>query len=71
MTSALQATDALAATPEPTIDEILSDPIVGLILRRDGLTSRAVQMRLAQERRRLARRARLPAPAAGSTKGAA
>lgn len=71
MTSALQATEALAAVPEPTIDEILPDPIIGLILRRDGPTSGSVRMPLTCERPRLAGWARLPAPAADVTKGAA
>lgn len=38
---------------EPSIDDILSDPIVGLVLRRDGLTPGAVKARLDEERRRL------------------
>lgn len=44
-----------ATRDEPTLDEILADPIVGLILRRDGLTAGAVRVKLDRERRRLAR----------------
>lgn len=49
-----------SALGEPTLDEILADPIVGLILRRDGLTAGAVRVRLDRERRRLARASALP-----------
>ncbi|MBS7537486.1 hypothetical protein KHC27_01285 [Ancylobacter lacus] len=45
---------ALPSADEPTLDEILADPIVALILRRDGLTAGAVRARLDRERRRLA-----------------
>lgn len=45
---------------EPTLDEILADPIVGLILRRDGLTVGAVRAKLDRERRRLAAHASAP-----------
>ncbi|QJP16369.1 hypothetical protein G3545_23670 [Starkeya sp. ORNL1] len=38
---------------EPSIDDILADPIIHLVLRRDGLTPGAVKARLDQERRRL------------------
>lgn len=38
---------------EPSLDEILSDPLVGLILRRDGLTAGVVRAHLERERRRL------------------
>jgi hypothetical protein len=38
---------------EPSIDEILADPIIHLVLRRDGLTAGAVKACLDQERRRL------------------
>lgn len=48
---------------EPTLDEILSDPIVGLILRRDGLTAAVVRGRLDRERRRLSRPPALPCAA--------
>jgi hypothetical protein len=41
------------ASAEPSIDDILSDPIVHLVLRRDGLTASAVKARLDSERRRL------------------
>lgn len=38
---------------EPTIEDILADPIVGLLLRRDGLTVGDVRVTLEHERRRL------------------
>lgn len=45
---------AAAFAAEPTLDDILADPLVALILRRDGLTVSAVRARLDRERRRLA-----------------
>ena len=38
---------------EPSIEDILADPIIHLVLRRDGLTASDVKTRLDQERRRL------------------
>ncbi|MCB4768803.1 hypothetical protein LGR54_09330 [Ancylobacter sp. Lp-2] len=51
------ATEAPLNLSEPTLDEILADPLVGLILRRDGLTPNVVRVKLDRERRRLARSA--------------
>jgi len=39
---------------EPSIDDILADPIVALILRRDGSTASVLRAQLAAERQRLA-----------------
>lgn len=62
MTSVTQpGADASSTTYEPTLDEILADPLVGLILRRDGLTAGTVRARLDRERRRIAARASAPA----------
>lgn len=41
---------------EPSVDEILADPIIALILNRDGLSARTVRAHLDRERRRLATR---------------
>ena len=60
-TPILSGAAALHESTEPTLDEILADPIVELILRRDGLTASAVQARLDRERRRLASRRSPPA----------
>ncbi|MDR6953114.1 hypothetical protein J2X65_002475 [Ancylobacter sp. 3268] len=49
------AAEAPLNLSEPTLDEILADPLVGLILRRDGLTPGVVRVKLDRERRRLAR----------------
>ncbi len=38
---------------EPTLDEALADPIVQLVLARDGLTSDDVRKTLEPQRRRL------------------
>ena len=54
------AAGAASFTAEPTLDDILADPLVALILRRDGLTVSAVRARLDRERRRLAERGGAP-----------
>jgi hypothetical protein len=43
---------------EPSLEEMMSDPIVRLVLRRDGLTSPAVVRFLWETRDRLIRRRR-------------
>lgn len=45
--------DPTGPQAEPSIDDILSDPIVRLVLRRDRLTVGAVRAQLDKERRRL------------------
>lgn len=52
----LSTTPPIAASfaAEPTLDDILADPLVALILRRDGLTVSAVRAGLDRESRRLA-----------------
>jgi len=58
-------THAGGKTPafEPTLDEALADPIVGLILQRDGLTIEQVRNTLERERDRLLlRRHQVPRP---------
>ncbi|MCK0196197.1 hypothetical protein MWN34_04655 [Ancylobacter sp. 6x-1] len=59
MTGVDFASGAFASSPayEPTLDDILSDPLVGLILRRDGLSVPAVRVTLERARERLGRRA--------------
>jgi hypothetical protein len=48
------ARDTWTGSPvEPSIDDILSDPIIRLVLRRDGLTVGTVRAQLDKERRRL------------------
>ncbi|GLK84819.1 hypothetical protein [Ancylobacter defluvii] len=49
------AAEAPLNLSEPSLDEILADPLVGLILRRDGLTPGVVRVKLDRERQRLAR----------------
>jgi len=49
---------------EPTLEEALADPIVALVLRRDGLTVAEVTHTLQYERARLLRRRDLTAPRA-------
>ncbi|HSI39883.1 MAG TPA: hypothetical protein VLA00_04970 [Xanthobacteraceae bacterium] len=44
-----------AAPSEPSLDELLHDPLLHLILRRDRLTLGALTALLARERRRLDR----------------
>ncbi|WGD30545.1 hypothetical protein AncyloWKF20_01500 [Ancylobacter sp. WKF20] len=56
----LPGADAPHLAHEPTLDEILADPIISLILRRDGLTAGAVRATLDRERRRLASRGSAP-----------
>jgi hypothetical protein len=43
------------AAGEPRLDEILADPIVALVLKRDRLDVGAVAATLGREQRRLAR----------------
>lgn len=54
------APDFSSAFPagEPSIDDILDDPITALILRRDGITAAAVRAQLQRERERLSGLAR-------------
>ena len=58
----LSTTSPVAASfvAEPTLEDILADPLVALILRRDGLTVSAVRARLDRERQRLAGQNRAP-----------
>jgi len=44
-------------TGEPTLDEIFTDPLIGLILRRDRLNADAVRAQLDRARLRLGARA--------------
>ena len=53
MTSVNSRTTARPHLYEPTLDEILADPIIGLILRRDGLTVNAVRAALDSARQTL------------------
>ena len=39
---------------EPSVDEILSDPVIRLVMERDGLSDAAVRALIADARRRLA-----------------
>ncbi|TCK19738.1 hypothetical protein EV667_4191 [Ancylobacter aquaticus] len=41
------------AAGEPRLDDILADPIIGLVLKRDGLSAERVAALLAREQRRL------------------
>lgn len=41
---------------EPSLDELLTDPLLGFVLRRDGLTAQAVRREIEQARHILARR---------------
>ncbi|HEY9213628.1 MAG TPA: hypothetical protein VIQ29_12380 [Ancylobacter sp.] len=41
------------AAGEPRLDDILADPIIRLVLKRDGLTAECVAASLAREQRRL------------------
>lgn len=56
MTSVNPAHNARPYLYEPTLDEILADPIIGLILRRDGLTVNAVRAALDSARQTFADR---------------
>ena len=47
---------------EPTIAEMLSDPIVGLLMERDGVTAEALRRLLDETRRRLKRGQSRPKP---------
>ena len=49
---------------EPTLEDLLSDPIVEAVLRRDGLTRRDVWRAVAQARRRLESPTQVPSAAA-------
>lgn len=56
MTSTTSSHSVRPHLPEPTLDEILADPIIALILRRDGLTVHAVRAALDSARQTLADR---------------
>ena len=43
---------------EPSLEELMNDPIMHLLLRRDGLTSKAVWRLVGQERDRLGKNGR-------------
>ena len=55
-----QDADASVSLHEPSLEAILADPLVALILRRDGLTPGSVRSQLERERHRLA--GRMPTP---------
>ncbi|MFK8252744.1 hypothetical protein [Ancylobacter terrae] len=52
--AAAPAFSPVSLADEPSIEDILGDPITALILRRDGITAAAVRAQLQRERERLA-----------------
>lgn len=52
---------------EPSLDELLSDPVTRLVMARDGFSDEAVRMLIKEARQRLMIRDDAPAPATAAT----
>ncbi|HKW52071.1 MAG TPA: hypothetical protein VJO12_00145 [Stellaceae bacterium] len=51
---------------EPSLDELLSDPVTRLVMARDGFSDEAVRTLIKEARQRLMARDEVPEPAAAT-----